>query len=108
MPLRNIGSLLPCHSHVDPATVVGALNHVVDEANSGETVFYDLYTDDEKKQGPARAKTGLFFFRGKPGARFAIIAPGGGFRMSRPFMKDFRTRRRSASADITRSCSGTV
>jgi hypothetical protein len=62
MPLRNIGSLLPCHSHVDPATVVGALNHVVDEANSGETVFYDLYTDDEKKQEPARAKPGCSSF----------------------------------------------
>ena len=28
---------------------------------------------------PAKAKTGLFFYRGKPGAPFAVIAPGGGF-----------------------------
>jgi acetyl esterase/lipase len=79
MPLRNIGSLLPYHSHVDPATVVGALNHMIDDVNSGQTVFYDFYTDEEKKQEPARSNTGLFFFRGKPGAPFAIIAPGGGF-----------------------------
>lgn len=28
----------------------------------------------------ARARTGLFFFRGRPGAPFALICPGGGFR----------------------------
>jgi hypothetical protein len=37
MPLRNISSLLPYHSHVDPATVVSALNHMIDDVNSGET-----------------------------------------------------------------------
>jgi acetyl esterase/lipase len=79
MPLRNIGSLLPFHSLVDPATVVSALNHMSDDVNNGETVFYDFYTDEEKKQEPARSNTGLFFFRGKPGAPIAVIAPGGGF-----------------------------
>jgi acetyl esterase/lipase len=79
MRLRNIGSLLPYHSHVDPATVVGALNHVIDDVNNGETVFYDFCTDEEKKQEPAKSNTGLFFFRGKLGAPFAVIAPGGGF-----------------------------
>jgi acetyl esterase/lipase len=79
MPLRNIGSLLPYHSRVDPATVVGGLNRMIDAVNSGQTIFYDVYTDEEKKQEPARGNTSLFFFRGKPGAPFAIIAPGGGF-----------------------------
>jgi hypothetical protein len=62
MPLRNIGSLLPYHSHVDPATVVAALNHMIDDVNSSQTVFYDFYTDEEKQQEPARSSTGLFFF----------------------------------------------
>ena len=43
------------------------------------TVFYDVYTDAQKQAEPSRENTGLFFFRGKPGAPFAIIAPGGGF-----------------------------
>jgi len=68
MPPRNIGSLLPYHSHVDPATIVSALNHMIDDVNNGQTVFYHFYTDEEKKQEPARSNTGLFFFRGKPGA----------------------------------------
>jgi len=79
LPLRDLGSLLPYHTHVDPATVVAALNRMVDDANSGATVFYDFYTAAQKQEQPAKRHAGLFFFRGKPGAPFAIIAPGGGF-----------------------------
>jgi acetyl esterase/lipase len=79
MPLRNIGSLLPYHEHVDPAAVVSALNRMVDDASVGRTIFHDIYTNAQKQAEPSRKDTGLFFFRGKPGAPFAIIAPGGGF-----------------------------
>ena len=79
MRLRDMGTLLPYHSHVDPATVVDGLNRMIDDAGQGTRVFYDFYTDDEKKKEPARANTGLFFLRGKPGAPFAVISPGGGF-----------------------------
>ena len=79
MPLRNIGSLLPYHSHVDAGTVVGALNHMIDDVNNGNTVFHDFYEENEKKEQPTKSNTGLFFFRGKPGAPFAVIAAGGGF-----------------------------
>ena len=34
LPLRNIGSLLPYHEHVDPAVVVSALNRMVDDASA--------------------------------------------------------------------------
>lgn len=79
MPLREIRSLLPYHSHVDPGVVVSSLNRMIDDATAGRTVFHDFYTAAEKKAQPARRNTGLFFFRGKPGAPFAVIAPGGGF-----------------------------
>jgi acetyl esterase/lipase len=79
MPLRNIGSLLPYHSHVDSVVVVSSLNRMIDEASAGRTVFYDIYTDAQKQAEPSRKNTGLFFFRGRPGAPFAVIAPGGGF-----------------------------
>ncbi len=45
MPLNDIQSLLPYHGHVDPATVVGAINHMIDEVNDGKTIFYDFYTE---------------------------------------------------------------
>src|SRR5687767_15423609 len=62
--LRDVGSLLPYHSHVDAGTVVGALNHMIDDVNDGKTVFYDFYTEEEKKAQPTKSHTGLFFFRG--------------------------------------------
>jgi len=79
MQLSDFKSLLPYHSHVNPEVVVGALNHMIDEASTGQTIFYDYYTQAQKQEQAAKAHTGLFFFRGKPGAPFAVIAPGGGF-----------------------------
>lgn len=79
MPLRKIGSLLPYHSAVDTGTVVAALNRMIDDAAGGRTVFYDIYSVAERQADPAKAATGLFFYRGRPGAPFAVISPGGGF-----------------------------
>ena len=79
MPLKDIGQLLPYHSAVVPAVVVAALNRMVDDADAGRTVFYNFYTDAQRQADPTLGHTGLFFFRGKPGAPFAVIAPGGGF-----------------------------
>lgn len=77
--LRDIGSLLPYHSHVDAGAVVAGLNRMIDDVHGGSRVFYDVYTEAQKRAEPAREQTGLFFFRGKPGAPFAVISPGGGF-----------------------------
>ena len=79
MPLENVASLLPYHSHVDPVAAVNTINHMIDEVDSGETIFYNFYTDQEKQLVPTKESTGLFFFRGEPGAPFAIISAGGGF-----------------------------
>lgn len=79
MRLKDIGSLLPYHSHVDPNVVVASLNRMIDDRSDGRTVFYDFYTTAEKRADPSLENTGLFFFRGKPGAPLAVISPGGGF-----------------------------
>lgn len=77
--IQEVGALLPYHSHVAPRVVVAALNRMVDAASGSETVFHDIYSPAEKRADPSREHTGLFFFRGRPGAPFAVIAPGGGF-----------------------------
>jgi acetyl esterase/lipase len=79
MRLRDIGSLLPYHTHADPSAVVSSLNRMIDDAAAGLTIFHDFYTAAEKEAEPSRRNTGLFFFRGRPGAPVAVIAPGGGF-----------------------------
>ncbi|MEE4264100.1 MAG: alpha/beta hydrolase, partial [Desulfobacteraceae bacterium] len=78
-PLKNVSTLLPYHNHVDPDIVVDAINYMIDEINDGKTIFYDFYTEQQEQENPTRESTGLFFFRGKPGAPFAIVCPGGGF-----------------------------
>ena len=78
-PLKNVSTLLPYHNHVDPDIVVDAINYMIDEINDGKTIFYDFYTEQQEQENPTKESTGLFFFRGKPGAPFAIVCPGGGF-----------------------------
>jgi acetyl esterase/lipase len=79
MPLHQMARLLPYHSHVHPAEAIAALNRLIDEVNHGAPVFYDLYSEAQKQAQPSKRNTGLFYSRGKPGAPFAVIAPGGGF-----------------------------
>jgi acetyl esterase/lipase len=79
MKLSSIGSLLPYHNHVDGASTVAALNHLIVDVGRGRTIFFDIYSEAETRSQPAKANTGLFFVRGQPGAPFAVIAPGGGF-----------------------------
>lgn len=77
--LDQVGSLMPYHGHVNADVVVGALNHLIEGAGDGKTIFYDFYTERQKQGDPTKKYTGLFFYRGKPGAPFAIVCPGGGF-----------------------------
>jgi len=77
--LSNAASLMPYHQNVNPAVIVNALNYMIDEAQRGKTIFYDFYTAQQKRADSAKRNTGLFFFRGKPGAPFVIVCPGGGF-----------------------------
>ena len=73
LPLTSIQSLLPYHGFVDPDTIVNAINHMVEEVNRGKTIFYSFYTEPQKRNDPDKNSTGLFFFRGKQNAPFAII-----------------------------------
>jgi acetyl esterase/lipase len=77
--LANVGSLLPYHNNIDTDTTIGVINYMIDEADAGETIFYDIYTDSEKQAEPSKSDAGLFLFRGKPNAPFAVICAGGGF-----------------------------
>lgn len=78
--LKNVGRLMPYHSNVRPEVVLSSINFMIDEVNSGKTIFYEFYSEEQKQQDPSKNQTGLFFFRGDPGAPFAVICPGGGFR----------------------------
>ncbi len=70
---------LAWYSHIDPDKTVEIVNYMKTHANAGEQIFFDIYTDEEKAADPEKANTGLFFFKGNPGEKFAICNAGGGF-----------------------------
>lgn len=79
LTLGKVENILTWYHHVDPAATVEIINTLMTRAAAGETVFYDIYTDEEKKADPDKENTGLFFFKGTPGAKFAVMNAGGGF-----------------------------
>lgn len=79
MTVADTGRLLPYHSNIDPAEVAETLNMMLAGVREGTVTFHPVYGDEEIAKDPAKADVGLFFFRGEPGAPFAIVAPGGGF-----------------------------
>lgn len=75
-----LGSLrLSWYSNIDSDKTVEIVNYLRAQAASGNTVFCDIYTEEEKRADRAKKDTGLFFFKGRPGERFAVCNAGGGF-----------------------------
>lgn len=79
MTLEEVGGLLVWYHYVNPDRTVEIVNSLGERAASGDTVFFDIYTEEEKAADLEKADTGLFFFRGEPGGRTAICSAGGGF-----------------------------
>lgn len=79
LTLQNVETILPWYSEINPQKTVEIVNYMKKHAGEGDTIFYDIYTGNEKKADPDKVNTGLFFFRGKPGAKTAIVNAGGGF-----------------------------
>jgi acetyl esterase/lipase len=75
-----LGNLqLTYYSNIDPDETVEITNYMKEHAVSGDTIFYDIYTEEEKAADPEKEDTGLFFFKGNPGERFAVCNAGGAF-----------------------------
>ena len=70
---------LTYYNNIDPDETVDICNTLRQRAADGQTIFYDIYTDEEKAADPAKEDTGLFFFKGIPGEKFAICNAGGAF-----------------------------
>lgn len=79
LELQDVEEILPWYSEVNPERTVEIVNYMKNQAESGNQIFYDIYSDEEKNADPEKADTGLFFFRGNPGEKTAVINAGGGF-----------------------------
>ena len=77
---NTLGNLqLTWYNNIDSDKTVEIVNYLKTQVLNGERIFYDIYSEEEKKKDPRKKDTGLFYFKGKPGKRFAICNAGGGF-----------------------------
>jgi len=70
---------LTWYGNINTDKTVEITNYMKKHAEAGDAVFFDIYTDEEKEADPAKEDTGLFFFKGNPGEKFAVCNAGGGF-----------------------------
>ncbi len=67
------------YNYIQTNDTVDILNTLRSQAESGQEIFFPIYSDAEMAADSTKRDTGLFFFRGKTNARFAICNAGGGF-----------------------------
>lgn len=67
------------YSEIKPERTVKIINGLKTRSHNGEKVFFDIYSEDEKKRDSWKHDTGLFFFRGDENAKTAVVNAGGGF-----------------------------
>lgn len=70
---------LTWYNNIDPDKTVEIVNYMKSHAEADDSIFFDIYTEEEKAADPAKQDTGLFFFKGNPGGKFAVCNAGGGF-----------------------------
>jgi hypothetical protein len=104
MQISDISLLLPYHTNVDANVVVSALNRMIDDANDGNTVFYDFYTAEENGQSrPARIRA-CSFSGANPVRLSRSSLQAADSHMLAPSTRVFRMPLRSARRGTTFSC----
>ena len=81
MTLREVStsSVYVWYNYIDASRTVSVVNELRERSLAGEQIFYSIYSDAEIAADTSKADTGLFFFRGNPGEKYAIVNAGGGF-----------------------------
>lgn len=67
------------YSHIQAEKTVEIVNRLKNDALNNQPIFYNIYTGKEITSDSSKKDTGLFYFKGKPGEKFAIMNAGGGF-----------------------------
>ena len=81
MTLKDVSSssTYTWYNYIKPEKTVEIVNYLKNAAESGQQVFYNIYTEDEMQADSSLRDTGLFFFKGENNAKFAVCNAGGGF-----------------------------
>ncbi|MBQ9486878.1 MAG: hypothetical protein IJU91_03625, partial [Selenomonadaceae bacterium] len=58
LTLKNLGDVLIWYSYINPDKTVEIVNYMKAKSDAGEKIFFDIYTDAEKKSDPRKNDTG--------------------------------------------------
>lgn len=75
--LNEFQRIMPYHRNVTARHTIESLDYLYDEVKKGNQIYYPIYTPKHIKEKEELKNTGLFFFRGKKKAPFALILLGG-------------------------------
>ena len=64
------------YSYIDVYKTIEVIETLKKQTSS---IFYPIYTEEEMLKDPSKRNTGLYFFKGKEYAPYAICNAGGGF-----------------------------
>ena len=79
LTIETLDSIYTWYNYMNPNKTIEIINYFISQIKSGNKIFYDIYDEKEKKLNPSKKETGLFFFRGNPNSKFAIVNAGGAF-----------------------------
>ena len=81
MTLKDVSSssTYTWYNYIKPEKTVEIVNYLKNAAESGQQIFYNIYTEEEMQADSSLRATGLFFFKGEDNAKFAVCNAGGGF-----------------------------
>ena len=81
MTLKEVSSssVYVWYSEIKADKTVEIVNYLKKQVNSGEQIYYPIYSGAEIKADKTKADTGLFFFKGNADEKFAVVNAGGGF-----------------------------
>lgn len=80
MTLRELSTenIFIWYSHIKVAKTIEIIETLNKQANNHQ-IFYPIYSEKERQLDPTKNNTGIFFFKGKDNAPYAICNAGGGF-----------------------------
>ena len=79
MTLETCDDLYIWYNYMNADKTVEIVNYMKEQVDSGNQIFYSIYTEEEMKREPGKRNTGIFFFRGNENSKFSIVNAGGGF-----------------------------
>ena len=80
--LDDIDDIYVWYNYINDDKMVEIVNYMKNEVDAGNQIFYHIYSEDEIKADSEKRNTGIFYFRGEPGNKMAILNAGGGETLS--------------------------